>query len=351
MSGVEGVAAIPGGALFMDLWDQVDGDPGEISAVVRTWKSDAAKVNESSGAVRSATRHLDGVWAGTASDSFAAYMGKFHSASDKMEHHLTNAAGVLMDAAHAVTTAKTQLTQIAARILSQYEKAKKEHPIVAPLLGLVYVLEGVEQAQPHVTTMTTALQNATSKLQSGAKTSSFLAMNVTSGAHYLPKKGHTISWEPVVSSTGGGGGKKNTGGSTPGSGNTGGNSGNAPKTPVSGDVKSWIEQARKILEQHGIPASKMPADDIAMMIQHESSGNPHAQNNWDSNAAAGHPSKGIMQCIDSTFNAHALSGHHNIWNPVDNIIAGVRYAIGRYGSLDNVPGVAAVHHGGSYVGY
>jgi SLT domain-containing protein len=36
---------------------------------------------------------------------------------------------------------------------------------------------------------------------------------------------------------------------------------------------------------------------------------------------------------------------------VDNIIAGYQYAIARYGSLDNVPGVVPVEHGGNYVSY
>jgi uncharacterized protein YukE len=71
----------------------------------------------------------------------------------------------------------------------------------------------------------------------------------------------------------------------------------------------------------------------------------------NSNAQAGHPSKGLMQCIDSTFNAHSVPGHTNIYNPVDNIVAGVRYAISRYGSIQNVPGIVAVSHGGHYVGY
>src|ERR1700760_56481 len=102
---------------------------------------------------------------------------------------------------------------------------------------------------------------------------------------------------------------------------------------------------------HGVPASAISDADINMIIQHESGGNPHAENDWDSNAAAGHPSKGLMQTIDSTFDSYALPDHKDIWNPVDNIIAGVRYALSRYGSLANVPGVAAVHSGGSYVGY
>jgi LysM repeat protein len=118
-----------------------------------------------------------------------------------------------------------------------------------------------------------------------------------------------------------------------------------------GRVDDWIKQAMKILEQHGVPAGKMNAQDIALIIQHESGGNPEAQNNWDSNAKAGHPSIGLMQTIQPTFDAHRLPGHDNIRNPVDNIIAGVRYAISRYGSISNVPGVKAVHSGGKYVGY
>jgi SLT domain-containing protein len=87
------------------------------------------------------------------------------------------------------------------------------------------------------------------------------------------------------------------------------------------------------------------------MIQHESSGNPRAINRTDSNAKAGHPSKGIMQTIDSTFNRWSIKGHKDIWNPVDNIIAGVRYAESRYHSLDNVPGIKAMANGGKYKGY
>lgn len=71
----------------------------------------------------------------------------------------------------------------------------------------------------------------------------------------------------------------------------------------------------------------------------------------NSNAKAGHPSKGLMQCIDSTFNAHKLPGHNDIYNPVDNIIAGVRYTMSRYGSIANTPGLQAMSHGGGYVGY
>jgi SLT domain-containing protein len=74
-------------------------------------------------------------------------------------------------------------------------------------------------------------------------------------------------------------------------------------------------------------------------------------NDDDVNAARGTPSQGLMQTIGPTFEAHKLPGHDDIRDPVDNIIAGVRYAIDRYGSVSRVPGVLAVARGDPYVGY
>jgi LysM repeat protein len=126
----------------------------------------------------------------------------------------------------------------------------------------------------------------------------------------------------------------------------------APTGPVpKGQVGDWIQQAMGELQKAGIPADKMNPQDIALIIQHESGGNPNAANGWDSNAAKGTPSIGLMQTIGPTFEANKLPGHDNIRDPVDNIIAGVRYAVQRYGSVSNVPGVKAVHNGGAYVGY
>jgi uncharacterized protein YukE len=116
-------------------------------------------------------------------------------------------------------------------------------------------------------------------------------------------------------------------------------------------VDAWINQAIGILQTSGVPASQLNPSDLWLIIQHESGGDPSAVNNWDYNAAAGTPSIGLMQTIAPTFNAYALPGHNDITNPVDNIIAGTRYALARYGSLDNVPGVVAVHNGQPYVGY
>lgn len=69
-------------------------------------------------------------------------------------------------------------------------------------------------------------------------------------------------------------------------------------------------------------------------MQTESGGNPRAINLWDSNAKKGIPSKGLMQVIDPTFNAYARAGFNkNIYDPLSNILASIRYAVSRYGSL------------------
>lgn len=60
---------------------------------------------------------------------------------------------------------------------------------------------------------------------------------------------------------------------------------------------------------------------IMNVIQHESGGRAGAVNDWDSNAAKGTPSKGILQFIEPTFMHYAMSGHTNILNPLDQLLA------------------------------
>ncbi|WP_327148022.1 transglycosylase SLT domain-containing protein [Nocardia sp. NBC_01329] len=119
---------------------------------------------------------------------------------------------------------------------------------------------------------------------------------------------------------------------------------------VMNTLNTALQRAGSILGS-GRPAFATAAADIATITRYESSGNPHAMNNRDSNTGAGTPSKGLIQTIDPTFAAYSLPGQRNIWDPVDNIVAGVRYAIERYGSVANVPGVGQLREGGSHVGY
>ena len=45
------------------------------------------------------------------------------------------------------------------------------------------------------------------------------------------------------------------------------------------------------------------------------------ENDWDSNAKAGTPSKGVLQFIQPTFDKYAVKGHHNIWKAFDQVLA------------------------------
>ena len=79
--------------------------------------------------------------------------------------------------------------------------------------------------------------------------------------------------------------------------------------------------------------TKPNLDSLMRRMNQESGFNPRAINNWDSNAKRGTPSKGLMQVIDPTFRAYARPGYDkNIWDPLSNILASIRYARSRYGS-------------------
>ncbi|KZM71293.1 transglycosylase SLT domain-containing protein [Nocardia terpenica] len=108
-----------------------------------------------------------------------------------------------------------------------------------------------------------------------------------------------------------------------------------PPPPVYPDnLDGWIHHALDIMTAHGIPGSY---DGIYRNVMRESSGNPRAINLYDSNAAAGIPSKGLLQVIDPTFQAFHVDGTAwDIYDPVANIAAACNYAASRYGSMDNV---------------
>lgn len=98
-------------------------------------------------------------------------------------------------------------------------------------------------------------------------------------------------------------------------------------------VEQWRSTVIKALQMEGQYSSANVARTL-MQMQSESGGNPLAINLWDINARRGTPSKGLMQVIDPTFRAYARPGYNtNIWDPLSNILASVRYAMARYGSL------------------
>ncbi|UGT69583.1 transglycosylase SLT domain-containing protein [Nocardia gipuzkoensis] len=109
----------------------------------------------------------------------------------------------------------------------------------------------------------------------------------------------------------------------------------APAPPVyENNLDGWIRQALDIMRANNIPGTY---EGIYRNIMRESTGNPQAINLWDSNAAMGIPSKGLLQVIDPTFAAYHVAGTpFDVWDPVANIVAACNYAAHRYGSMDNV---------------
>ncbi|WP_181786165.1 transglycosylase SLT domain-containing protein [Streptomyces phytophilus] len=110
----------------------------------------------------------------------------------------------------------------------------------------------------------------------------------------------------------------------------------ASLTSYPDNLDGWIRESLDIMAEHGIAGTY---DGIYRNIMRESAGDPQAINNWDSNAAAGTPSKGLLQVIAPTFEAYHVPGTStDSFDPVANITAACNYAADRYGSIDNVYG-------------
>lgn len=113
-----------------------------------------------------------------------------------------------------------------------------------------------------------------------------------------------------------------------------GEGGGSLDNPQGGNVERWREYVIKALKANGLQATAHQVNSWMKLIQRESNGDPRAINLWDSNAKAGHPSKGLAQTIDSTFNAYKFAGHNDIYNGYDNLLAAINYMKHRYGTSD-----------------
>lgn len=367
------LSSLPGGETLAAMARQVDGKPGDIRGIAAKWRGVAGDVHDYEEPVTRAVRTVDAAWQGKSAQAFVTYMKTYDEAAGNLRTALAACAGALEKVATALEEAKPAIDGICARVVADARaeatrlQGKKEDEIRQALAGIVG--QGVKDAQPELDKVVGAVRDAKTTLEhtlgagyrDGGRT--FAAIKEVAEQEFVPSPGRTIDWrrDPGYEA-----GPKTTYASYRptslsgvNSGAGAGTAGYGPSGPPppgggpapTGQVKAWIEQAIEILTAQGYPAGKMNPNDIWMIIQHESGGNPHAINNWDSNAAAGTPSKGLMQTIDPTFNRWALPGHKDIWNPVDNIIAGVRYAIERYGSVSAVPGVVGMKTGTGYRGY
>ncbi|WP_047504180.1 phage tail tape measure protein [Staphylococcus sp. ZWU0021] len=91
-------------------------------------------------------------------------------------------------------------------------------------------------------------------------------------------------------------------------------------------VQAWRPEVMKALGLAGLPQTAAYANAWLRQINTESTGNPKAVGPGSSE---GNP-RGLVQVKPGTFNAFKLSGHGNIFNGLDNLIAGMRYAKATY---------------------
>jgi len=104
-------------------------------------------------------------------------------------------------------------------------------------------------------------------------------------------------------------------------------SGTAPTLGSASASPAILAAIRQAMGIVGVPASWLGP--LLTLISRESSFNPNAYN-----SILG--ASGLMQAIPSTFAAYALPGYGGIFNPVANVIAGLRYILARYGTIFNV---------------
>ena len=116
-----------------------------------------------------------------------------------------------------------------------------------------------------------------------------------------------------------------------------------------GGVEHWRALVVAALAMNGLGAEY--SNGVLSLINSESGGNPNAINLIDSNAVAGHPSRGLMQTIPSTFEAYrSMLLPDNIVDPMANVFAGIHYALTNYGGGMLMAG-GRHSLGGGYLGY
>lgn len=89
-------------------------------------------------------------------------------------------------------------------------------------------------------------------------------------------------------------------------------------TAINGDWTEAIKHAAKIMN---VTLDQNSLSVILRRINQESGGSEIVTNNWDSNARAGHPSTGLLQYIQPTFDSWKVQGYEDIHKGFDQLLA------------------------------
>lgn len=103
---------------------------------------------------------------------------------------------------------------------------------------------------------------------------------------------------------------------------------NSPGGSGSENARRAIRTAQNILG--GQYKASWITHEMMRVARRESNYTANAVNNWDSNARAGTPSRGMFQMIDPSFRAYAKSGYNNPLNPTHQAISAMRYIVGKW---------------------
>lgn len=121
-----------------------------------------------------------------------------------------------------------------------------------------------------------------------------------------------------------------------------GDAGGALGNPKGAGVTRWKPYIKRALAANGLPTTAAYVNAWLRQINTESGGNPKAVGGTDGLNEG--RATGLLQTKPGTFAANAFSGHRNIFNGYDNMLAAIRYAKNRYGKTGML-GVIGHGHG------